>query len=415
MKKAGIILSLILIITIFSGCSDKEKGNIVSISVSSSESDLISSETVQKADKTEETSSPISSNEDSYSPKVSQTSSISSENSSVIITSSNKNNSHTNNSSKVTSSKVTSSKVTSSKVTSSKVTSSKVNSSKVTSSKVTSSKVNSSKVTSSKVTSSKVTSSNRTQSISMYKVNDPKNTRGLSTKRYGVNFGDGKNEEQPEESIANQERFDNYEGVEALAIDRKTTEKIMYLTFDNGYEYKNLTGKILDVLKEKKVNVTFFPTLSYLKKNPKFVKRMLNEGHIIGNHSATHPDFTKISRTEMAKELYLVDEYLQKNYGYKTKYFRFPSGNHSENSLELVTSVGYKSIFWSVAYADWDTSKQKGADHALKTVTAKFHPGAVILLHAVSSDNASALGKIIDSAHKKGYRFATLDEYYKKQ
>ena len=400
MKKAGIILSLILIITIFSGCSDKEKGNIVSISVSSSESDLISSETVQKADKTEETSSPISSNEDSSYPTVSQTPSVSSENSSVNITSSNKNNSHTNNSSKVTSSKVISSKV---------------NSSKVTSSKVTSSKVNSSKVTSSKVTSSKVTSSNNAQSISMYKVNDPKNTRGLSTKRYGVNFGDGKNEEQPEESIANQERFDNYEGVEALAIDRKTTEKIMYLTFDNGYEYKNLTGKILDVLKEKKVKVTFFPTLSYLKKNPKFVKRMLSEGHIIGNHSATHPDFTKISRTEMAKELYLVDEYLQKNYGYKTKYFRFPSGNHSENSLELVTSVGYKSIFWSVAYADWDTSKQKGADHALKTVTAKFHPGAVILLHAVSSDNASALGKIIDSAHKKGYRFATLDEYYKKQ
>lgn len=246
-----------------------------------------------------------------------------------------------------------------------------------------------------------------------FTVTDPNNKRGLSTKRFGYGFGVAKNEKRPELSLDNQKKFDSFKGVTALAVDTKTKEKIMYLTFDNGYEYKNLTGKILDVLKEKKVKAAFFPTLSYLKNNKAFVKRMINEGHIVGNHSATHPDFTTISRKEMANEIQRVDKYLNDNFGYSTTYFRFPTGAYSESSLELVTSVGYKSIFWSVAYADWDTEDQKGKQNAIDTVTSRFHPGAVILLHAISEDNANALGEIIDKAHSMGYRFATLNEYFK--
>ena len=252
-----------------------------------------------------------------------------------------------------------------------------------------------------------------TTSIPMYTVNDPNNTRGLNNTQIGVDYGTPTNDTPPQKSIDNQQRCDAMSGVESLWVDTKTTEKIMYLTFDCGYEYQNLTGKILDTLKQKNVKAAFFVTLSYLKKNPQFVRRMINEGHIVGNHSVTHPNFPSISRTKMAEELYLVDEYLQKNFNYKPKYFRFPSGNHSHNSLELVTSVGYKSIFWSVAYADWNTSQQKGAQHAYNTVTPMFHPGAVILLHAVSSDNAAALGNIIDNAHSRGYKFVSLNDYYK--
>ncbi len=249
--------------------------------------------------------------------------------------------------------------------------------------------------------------------VKMYEVTDPKNERGLSTARNGYGFGIAENEEPPQMSLDNQTKFDGLKGVRALALDTKTEEKVMYLTFDNGYEYKNLTGKILDVLKEKKVKAAFFPTLSYIKNNGNFIKRMIDEGHIVGNHSATHPDFSTISRTEMANEIYLVDKYLQDNFGYKSYYFRFPSGAHSECALELVTSVGFKSIFWSVAYGDWDTGNQKGTQYAIDTVTSRFHPGAVILLHAVSVDNANALSAIIDKAHEMGYRFATLDEYFK--
>ena len=279
------------------------------------------------------------------------------------------------------------------------------------SSSAVSSAVTSSKPTSVPAIASSTPSSQPQATVSNYTVNDPENKRGLSTKSYGVDYGTATNEVRPAPSIANQNRFDGYSGVKALALDQKTSEKIMYLTFDNGYEYLNLTGKILDVLKEKNVKASFFITLSYAKRNPQFVKRMINEGHIVGNHSATHPDFTTITRTEMAKELYDMDDYMQKNFGYKTSYFRFPSGNHSENSLELVTSVGYRSVFWSVAYKDWDRDLQRGTQFAYDSVTAQFHPGAVILLHAVSVDNTNALASIIDAAHQKGYRLATLDEY----
>lgn len=244
-----------------------------------------------------------------------------------------------------------------------------------------------------------------------YTIYDPENTRGLSTKSYDFSYGVAKNGVPHNQSVLNQQTFDGFANVDALALDTRTTEKVMYLTFDNGYEYQNLTADILDTLQEKNVKVTFFVTLSYVQENPDLVRRMIDEGHHVGNHSTTHPNFTTISRTKMAQEIATLDNYLREHFNYSSPYFRFPTGAYSENCLELVTSMGYRSVFWSVAHADWDTANQKGADNAFNTVTSRFHPGAVILLHAVSRDNAEALGRMIDEARSQGYRFATLDEY----
>ena len=244
-----------------------------------------------------------------------------------------------------------------------------------------------------------------------YTVNDAENARGLSTEKRGFSFGVAKDGVPHSQSVINQQTFDAFENVEALALDTKTQEKVMYLTFDNGYEYKNLTADILDTLKEKNVRAAFFITLSYAKQNPQLVQRMINEGHIVGNHSATHPSFPNITRTQMAEEIATLDNYLRKNFSYTSPYFRFPSGEHSECALELVTSIGFKSVFWSIAYSDWDTSAQKGEDYAFSTVTSRFHSGAVILLHTVSEDNARALGRIIDEALSQGYEFKAIDEY----
>lgn len=244
-----------------------------------------------------------------------------------------------------------------------------------------------------------------------YTVTDTQNVNGLSTKSHSFSFGVAKNGKPHSQSVSNQRKFNKYKNVDALALDTKTDEKIMYLTFDNGYEHKNLTADILDTLKKKQVKAAFFVTLSYAEDNPKLVRRMIDEGHIVGNHSTTHPVFPTLTRTKMAKEIATLDNYLREEFSYTSPYFRFPTGAYSECSLELVTSLGFRSVFWSVAYADWDTSAQKGKEHAFDTVTARFHPGAVILLHAVSKDNAKALGKIIDKAHAEGYQFKTLDDY----
>ncbi len=237
-----------------------------------------------------------------------------------------------------------------------------------------------------------------------FTVLDPDNSRGLSTKSTGFGFGLGKNGNQPIESIQNQNIFDNFD---AIALDRKSTGKVLHLTFDCGYE-NGYTGKILDTLREKQVQAAFFCTFYFIKTEPELVTRMIKEGHIVGNHSTTHPVFPTISRTEMASEIQTCDNYLRLNFGYSAPYFRFPTGSYSTSSLDLVQSLGYRSVFWSVAYADWDPANQKGTQFAFNTVTSRLHPGAVILLHAVSKDNTAALGDIIDWARNQGYTFEIL-------
>ena len=135
---------------------------------------------------------------------------------------------------------------------------------------------------------------------------------------------------------------------------------------------------------------------------------MILEGHVVGNHSKTHPSFAKISRTKMMEEVKAFDDYIREKFGYTAPFFRYPMGEYNESSLELLNSFGFKCVFWSVAYADWDLNNQKGKEHAFNTVTSRLHPGAVILLHSVSPDNANALGDIIDYARQQGYEYKLL-------
>ena len=141
------------------------------------------------------------------------------------------------------------------------------------------------------------------------------------------------------------------------------------------------------------------------------MEQMIRDGHIVGNHSDTHPSFPSISRTQMVKEIAATENYLREHFGYCAKFFRFPAGEYSESALDVVRQMGYRSVFWSVAYNDWNVEQQQGADKAKKTVLDRLHPGAVILLHAVSRDNAEALGAIIDAARAEGYAFVPLTHY----
>ncbi len=242
-----------------------------------------------------------------------------------------------------------------------------------------------------------------------FTVNDPENTRGLSTKKIEHSFGVAKNSQPHQISVDAQKYFEST-GYKAMCYDTKSAEKVLYLTFDCGWE-NGFTDKCLDILKEKNVPAAFFCTLDHIKSTPELIARMINEGHIVGNHSANHADFSEISRQQMADEILECDNYLRKNFGYTSPFFRFPEGSYNENALELIDSMGYASVFWSCAYADWDVKAAKGGDYAFDKVTSRLHPGAIILLHSVSPDNAQALGRIIDYARENGYEFKALTDY----
>lgn len=192
-----------------------------------------------------------------------------------------------------------------------------------------------------------------------------------------------------------------------------TTKKELFLTFDNGYE-NGFTPKVLDTLKAKQVPAIFFVTGHFVNDQPELVKRMVAEGHLIGNHSWSHPDMTRISNEKMKEELEKVKARVAEVTGQKEmRYLRPPRGIFSERMLAVSKQHGYTSVFWSIAYKDWDTKAQRGWKYAYDSVMNQLHPGAVILLHSVSKDNAEALGQIIDDARKMGYEFKSLDQMSK--
>jgi peptidoglycan-N-acetylmuramic acid deacetylase len=189
-----------------------------------------------------------------------------------------------------------------------------------------------------------------------------------------------------------------------------TEKKEIYLTFDNGYE-NGFTAPILDVLKDKKVPATFFVTGHYLKDQADLVKRMVKEGHIVGNHSWHHPDMTTVSEKKMEEELTKVNEEFKRLTGSTDMmYLRPPRGIFSERTLAISQKLGYTNVFWSLAFLDWKINEQKGWEYAYENIMKQIHPGAIILLHTVSRDNAEALGKVIDDLHKEGYTFRSLDD-----
>ncbi len=186
----------------------------------------------------------------------------------------------------------------------------------------------------------------------------------------------------------------------------------IYLTFDCGYEHiatdasgnkYRVTEKILDVLKEKNVKAVFFVTMYYVKDQPDLVQRMIDEGHAVGNHTNNHPVMPEQSIDQMVYEIQSLHDYVKKHFGYEMTLFRFPTGEYSVRSLAVVQTLGYKTVHWSFAYVDYETDNQPSKAWALDRVTSMHHSGAIYLLHAISTTNASILSDTIDFFRAEGY------------
>lgn len=214
--------------------------------------------------------------------------------------------------------------------------------------------------------------------------------------------GRGENHQQPADPISLQKQYSPL-GAKFLLDD----EKSICLTFDEGYE-NGFTPSILDTLKEKNIKAIFFVTYDFAKDNPDLIQRMIDEGHIVGNHSYRHYSMDEVSEDVAKEEITYLDNYIKDNFNYKMTLFRFPKGEFSENTLAIANDLGYKSIFWSFAYEDWDTQNPPDKTQAYNTITTYTHSGEIMLLHAVSQTNAEILGDVIDEVKNQGYVF-TVD------
>ncbi|MCR5109651.1 MAG: polysaccharide deacetylase family protein [Ruminococcus sp.] len=179
-------------------------------------------------------------------------------------------------------------------------------------------------------------------------------------------------------------------------------ENRIILTFDQGYE-NGYTSKILDTLKEKNVQAIFFLTGDYAKSEPELIKRMIAEGHILGNHSMSHASLPTLSKDEARNEIMSLHSYILNNYSYEMQYFRPPCGEYSEETIDVTRCCGYKTLFWSFAYVDWKQDSQPEPTASLQKLLDSAHGGEILLLHSVSATNAEILGDVIDGFREKGY------------
>ncbi|OPZ90328.1 MAG: Peptidoglycan-N-acetylmuramic acid deacetylase PdaA precursor [Firmicutes bacterium ADurb.Bin419] len=183
-----------------------------------------------------------------------------------------------------------------------------------------------------------------------------------------------------------------------------TEKNEIYLTFDEGYE-NGYTPKILDALRENNVKAVFFITGPYLAEHQDLVRRMLEEGHVVGNHSIHHPSLPTVDEKNLEEEILGLDRAFFEKFGQHMRFLRPPKGEYSEKTLAITQKLGYTNLFWSFAYDDWYKDKVRGAQYAYEKVMNNLHNGEVILLHAVSKDNADALDMIIKGAREKGFVF----------
>lgn len=215
-----------------------------------------------------------------------------------------------------------------------------------------------------------------------------------------IGYGQGTTVDEknrPSDAVSFNERYSDV-GACALSSD----EKRIIITFDQGYE-NGFTDDILDTLKEKNVSAVFFLTGDYAKREPELVRRMIAEGHVLGNHGMTHASLPTLSEDEAKEEIMSLHNYVMNNYGYQMQFFRCPCGEYSDQALETVKDCGYTTVFWSCAYVDWKTDAQPSPDESLKKLTDAAHGGEILLLHSVSATNAQILGDLIDGFRAKGF------------
>jgi len=225
-----------------------------------------------------------------------------------------------------------------------------------------------------------------------------------ATKDWGLGFGDANERPTGNESIEKLQQYNAY----FMSPD---AEKKIYLTFDCGYENGN-TEAILDALQKHQVKATFFVVGHFLESASQIAKRIVQEGHIIGNHTYHHPSVSSLNTKEaLEKELTMLEEACYEMTGSKpAKLYRPPQGKYTYTHLQNAKELGYSTIFWSLAYADWDTEKQPDEEAAIRKLTSRIHPGAIVLLHNTSETNGKILDRLLTKWEEMGYAFGTLDQ-----
>ena len=228
----------------------------------------------------------------------------------------------------------------------------------------------------------------------------------IETGSWGLSF---RTEGQPPVGNAGIQELEKYDA----AYIGNTNEKVLYLTFDAGYE-NGCTEKILDVLKKHEIKAAFFLVGNYIEKNADLVRRMVDEGHIVGNHTMHHYDMSKLSdKAAFSKELTDLETLFKETTGKEMpKYYRPPQGIYSAENLKMAKELGYKTVFWSLAYVDWNNDSQPSREQAFQKLLPRTHNGAVILLHSTSATNAEILDELLTKWEGAGYTFQTIDTLF---
>ena len=230
----------------------------------------------------------------------------------------------------------------------------------------------------------------------------------LDNKKIGWGIKRNDNHEQPDVGNVNRKILDKYQG---LYMGNKE-QKLVYLTFDLGYE-AGYTPKILEVLKQNEVKATFFITAHYVNTQPDLVKQMIDEGHIIGNHTVNHKSMPSCSLETIKKEVMDLHSAIYDKFGYEMKFIRPPKGEYSERTVAYTNTLGYTSVMWSFGYDDWDEKKQGREEYGKKKILDNVHNGEIMLLHATSKDNANNLDDVIKEIKNMGYEFRNIDQFEK--
>lgn len=221
---------------------------------------------------------------------------------------------------------------------------------------------------------------------------------------WGIKRND--NHEQPDVGSKNRKILEENNGI-CLG---NAEEKIIYLTFDEGYE-AGYTEEILKILKENDVKAAFFLTAHYVNTEEDLVKQMIDEGHIIGNHTVNHKSMPTLTEEEIKQEVMDLHQSVYEKFGYEMKYIRPPKGEFSEKTLMVTNALGYKNVMWSFAYEDWNEEKQPDENQAKEKILNNLHNGEIMLLHGNSKTNTNILDSMIKEIKNRGYEFKSLDEF----
>lgn len=221
-----------------------------------------------------------------------------------------------------------------------------------------------------------------------------------------VAWGLGKDRDENNQPVDAIKANEKYSSLNAVFVGRN--ENKIYLTFDNGYENGN-TPAILDILKQKNVHAVFFLTGQYIVENPELVKRMIAEGHIIGNHTSRHKSFIEATNDEISQEITDFDKQMMAQFNYLPTLVRPPKGEFHEQALAITKSLGHQTVLWSFAYYDYNVNDQMSPEGALSKCLEGAHPGAIYLLHSVSTTNVKILADLIDQLRAKGYTISDYD------